>query len=95
MLVLQGGRSVVVAKAYQALTSPPLTGLISKAVITLFLWGCCLFAWFHGELPKVLHLQFRQHSCLDSTAIVAFLVPVRRNGSSYGLNVTILMIYVR
>lgn len=57
--------------------------------------GCCLYAWFEGQLPDSLHLYFRQPDCLESTAIVSFFVPARRSDENYEQSKGLVIAYVR
>ena len=70
------------------------TGLFVKAILTALLWAFCLVAWFHGQLPKATRLMFRQPHCFESTAIVAFFIPLRRTDEHYGRSRAILIAYV-
>ncbi|ORY90914.1 hypothetical protein BCR35DRAFT_328668 [Leucosporidium creatinivorum] len=69
-------------------------GLLVKAILTAILWGFCLYAWFEGQLPESTHLMFRQPHCLDSTAIVAFFVPLRSDDAEhYSRSRALLILY--
>lgn len=69
-------------------------GLLFKSILTAILWGLCLYAWFEGQLPASMKLAFRQPHCLDSTAIVAFFVPLRRNDEHYARSRALIILYV-
>jgi hypothetical protein len=95
MIVLQTGESPT-DLGVEARSDPSSAGLLVKAILTAILWGFCLYAWFEGQLPESTQLMFRQPHCLDSTAIVAFFVPLRsEDAEHYSRSRAILILHVR
>ncbi|GAA6043037.1 hypothetical protein JCM8097_005126 [Rhodosporidiobolus ruineniae] len=68
-------------------------GMLLKSVFTALLWAMCLYAFFVGQLPSWLHLNFRQANCFDSTAIVVWLTPVKRTDENRGLSLFLIISY--